>query len=73
MLPFIEDAAAKKAIFGVNAIVRYIIAGSKNPVTLTALDEDLLDMDEFLIKSIINKALKNKVTQFLFVGPVLLC
>ena len=48
-------------MFGVNAITRFLFASSKPATALTPLDEDLLDMDEFMLKSIVNKALKNKV------------
>jgi hypothetical protein len=61
VLPFIEDAASKKTVFGVNAIVRYMLNGGKNKMSLTPADEDLLDIDEFHIKSIVNKLLKSKV------------
>lgn len=61
VLPYVQDEATKKIVFGVNAITRFLFAASKPVITLSPLDEDLLDIDEFMLKSIVNKALKNKV------------
>lgn len=40
----------------------YVISGAKPVVALSALDEDILDMDEFMLRAAVNKALKNKVS-----------